>query len=246
MQATAGRDKQTVQDQELLLRKTALSPACRCPRLVVAGRLGTAGRWPASSRTAGRRAACRSCSAHAAFPIRAACSSARSAGRRRRDAASHATLAVSGSPPHSRYRSPNAARNAASDRSCRRWCGNSGCPARLGRPARRTAGSTIACRRVWPFHHVNILSRNCFISARPFRESFGSDATGQPKCPVRRNRQWSPGLAADQATDPGEGGDELSRSGLIRLFPAHFRPASTNRRKLGLRIWNWLPRNDWS
>ncbi len=42
------------------------------PGLVVAGRLGAACRWPASSRRADRRSACRSDSAGAAFPIRAA------------------------------------------------------------------------------------------------------------------------------------------------------------------------------
>ena len=81
----------------------------RRPRLIIAGRLAGGGRSPASSRRAGRRAASPSGSGYAAFPIRAPCSSPRSAQHRRCDAASHAMTAAPASLPHSHYKPPSAA-----------------------------------------------------------------------------------------------------------------------------------------
>ena len=81
-------------------------------------------------------------------------SSPASAARRRCDASSRARTAGSSRPRHSRCRSPSAARSRASDRSCRRGCGNSGCRTRPRRRTRRTARSRPGCRRS-AFHQVN-------------------------------------------------------------------------------------------
>ena len=148
-------------------RDAAFSTPAGRPGTIVAGRPRARDSAPASSRAGAKPPAFRSYSGDAASARDAACTLPRSAPHRPCGAASHAMTAVPSRPPHSRYRSPSAARRAASDRFCRPWCGNSGCRTRPRRRARHRRQVQNCVPNVWPFHQVKSLSRNCFMDCAP-------------------------------------------------------------------------------